>query len=93
MQAGAPNRVEVAVVMRREPVSGPMSRWQSWRWVLADVLSGDALEALELPVRCRSSPRPLNRPSRAHRIRPAIGFTRDWRSSCIPTISRAITST
>lgn len=50
MQAGAPNRVEVAVVMRREPVSGPMSRWQSWRWVLADVLSGDALEQLELPA-------------------------------------------
>lgn len=50
MQAGAPNRVEVAVVMRREPVSGPMSRWQSWRWVLADVLSGDALEQMELPA-------------------------------------------
>lgn len=28
----------VDVVMRREPVTGPMSRWQSWRWVLADVL-------------------------------------------------------
>lgn len=24
--------------MRREPVSGPMSRWQAWRWVLADVV-------------------------------------------------------
>ena len=35
-----PNRpaIEVDVVMRREPVSGPMSRWQAWRWVLADVL-------------------------------------------------------
>lgn len=30
--------IEVDVVMRREPVSGPMSRWQAWRWVLADVL-------------------------------------------------------
>ena len=28
----------VAVVMRREKVIGPMSRWQTWRWVLADVL-------------------------------------------------------
>ncbi len=28
----------VAVVMRREPVTGPMARWQTWRWVLADVL-------------------------------------------------------
>lgn len=24
--------------MRREPVVGPMARWQPWRWVLADVL-------------------------------------------------------
>lgn len=23
--------------MRREPVAGPMARWQPWRWVLADV--------------------------------------------------------
>jgi hypothetical protein len=30
--------IEVDVVMRREPVSGPMSRWQPWRWVLGDVL-------------------------------------------------------
>lgn len=30
--------LEVDVVMRREPVEGPMARWQPWRWVLADVL-------------------------------------------------------
>jgi Protein of unknown function (DUF3305) len=30
--------LQVAVVMRRERVSGPMSRWQAWRWVLADVV-------------------------------------------------------
>lgn len=30
--------IEVDVVMRREPVSGPMARWQPWRWVLADVM-------------------------------------------------------
>lgn len=30
--------IEVDVVMRREPVQGPMRRWQAWRWVLADVL-------------------------------------------------------
>ncbi len=57
MQAGAPNRVEVAVVMRREPVSGPMSRWQSWRWLLADVLTGEALESLDLPA--SAGPLPL----------------------------------
>lgn len=26
------------MVMRREPVIGPMSRWQPFRWVLADVM-------------------------------------------------------
>ena len=30
--------IEVDVVMRLEPVVGPMSRWRPWRWVLADVL-------------------------------------------------------
>ena len=30
--------ITVAVVMRRERIDGPMSRWQSWRWVLADVV-------------------------------------------------------
>lgn len=30
--------IEVDVVMRREPLSGPMARWQPWRWVLADVM-------------------------------------------------------
>lgn len=31
-------RLEVAVVMRRERIEGPMSRWQPWRWVLDQVL-------------------------------------------------------
>ena len=31
--------IEVAVVMRRERISGPASRWQPWRWVLAEVLA------------------------------------------------------
>jgi len=30
--------IDVAVVMRRERVQGAMSRWQTWRWVLADVV-------------------------------------------------------
>ena len=30
--------IAVAVVMRRERIEGPMSRWQPWRWVLADVV-------------------------------------------------------
>ncbi len=30
--------VQVAVLMRREPVQGPMARWQPWRWTLAEVV-------------------------------------------------------
>ena len=32
----------VAVVMRRERVPGSMSRWQTWRWVLAEVVEQEA---------------------------------------------------
>lgn len=35
-------KLEVAVVMRREPVQGPASRWQAERWVLSEVLLEDA---------------------------------------------------
>lgn len=31
-------QIDVAVLMRREPVQGAMARWQTWRWVLADVV-------------------------------------------------------
>ena len=31
--------IEVAVVMRRERIIGPSSRWQPWRWVLAEVVA------------------------------------------------------
>ncbi len=34
--------------MRREPVSGPMARWQAWRWVLADVMLHAAPEETAL---------------------------------------------
>lgn len=30
--------LQVAVVMRKLRISGPMSRWQPWRWELADVV-------------------------------------------------------
>jgi hypothetical protein len=30
------------VVMRKERITGPMSRWQTWRWVLAEVLANEA---------------------------------------------------
>lgn len=44
--------IEVDVVMRREPVQGPMARWQPWRWVLADVMlhSSPAETALLPPL-------------------------------------------
>ncbi len=34
--------IEVAVVMRRERVPGAASRWQAWRWVLAEVIRDQA---------------------------------------------------
>lgn len=40
--------IEVDVVMRREPVQGPMARWQAWRWVLADVMLHAAPEEAAL---------------------------------------------
>jgi Protein of unknown function (DUF3305) len=33
--------IDVAVVMRRERIEGAASRWQEWRWVLAEVIKGD----------------------------------------------------
>ena len=41
MQTERPT-LEVAVVMRRERVLGRASRWQTWRWVLAEVVKDDA---------------------------------------------------
>jgi hypothetical protein len=35
-------RLQVAVLMRRERVPGAMSRWQAWRWVVADVVPHEA---------------------------------------------------
>lgn len=44
MPSTAPStRLDVGVVMRRERVAGPMSQWQTWRWVLADVMPMDDL--------------------------------------------------
>ncbi|MEO7938257.1 MAG: DUF3305 domain-containing protein [Burkholderiaceae bacterium] len=40
MNASRPVR-HVVVIMRRQPVEGPMSRWQAWRWVLDAVLDND----------------------------------------------------
>lgn len=31
--------LEVAVIMRHERIQGPMSQWQTWRWVLDDVIA------------------------------------------------------
>lgn len=33
--------IEVAVVMRKERITGAMSRWQTWRWVLEDVVNNE----------------------------------------------------
>jgi hypothetical protein len=34
--------IDVAVIMRKERIEGGMSRWQSWRWVLDDVVPHEA---------------------------------------------------
>ncbi|MFZ9233595.1 MAG: DUF3305 domain-containing protein, partial [Hylemonella sp.] len=39
MTAVATHKFTVAVVMRKERIDGPMSRWQPTRWVLDDVLA------------------------------------------------------
>src|SRR5690606_40527557 len=36
-----PISLDVAVVMRKERITGPMSRWQEWRWVLDDVVANE----------------------------------------------------
>jgi hypothetical protein len=33
--------IEVAVVMRKERIEGAMSRWQTWRWVLVEVIADE----------------------------------------------------
>lgn len=33
--------IEVAVVMRKERINGAMSRWQTWRWVLDEVIANE----------------------------------------------------
>ena len=43
-------QIDVAVLMRREPVQGPMARWQSHRWVLDDVVLQEA--SFGQAVRC-----------------------------------------
>lgn len=33
--------IEVSVVLRRERIEGAASRWQTWRWILDEVVSGE----------------------------------------------------
>jgi hypothetical protein len=43
-------QIDVAVLMHREPVQGPMARWQTSRWVLGDVVLQEA--SFGQTVRC-----------------------------------------
>ena len=48
-------QIQVAVLMRRERVQGAMRQWQTWRWVLHDVVGHDQLpldEQAERQPRC-----------------------------------------
>ena len=40
--------LEVSVIMRREPIMGAMSRWQSHRWVLEDVVLEGEVSTVEI---------------------------------------------
>lgn len=73
-------QLDVAVLMRREPVQGPMARWQSHRWVLDDVVLQEA--SFGQTVRCLAKP-PMRR----------NGFIRAGRCSCFPMTPKAIGST
>jgi len=42
MTDALPISLDVAVVMRKERITGPMRRWQEWRWVLDDVVANEA---------------------------------------------------
>lgn len=42
MSDSLPVSLEVAVIMRKERIVGPMSRWQEWRWVLDDVVVNES---------------------------------------------------
>ncbi|MDO9065578.1 MAG: DUF3305 domain-containing protein, partial [Chloroflexota bacterium] len=33
--------LQVAVIMRKVRIAGAMSRWQTWRWELADVVMNE----------------------------------------------------
>jgi hypothetical protein len=45
LSTGRPT-LDVSVVMRLEPVAGPMARWQPWRWVVHDVVPEAAPQAV-----------------------------------------------
>src|SRR3546814_6633182 len=42
MSESPPIELDFAGVMRKERITGPMRRWQEWRWVLDDVVTNEA---------------------------------------------------
>lgn len=70
--------LDVAVVMRCEPVTGAMSRWQTSRWVLADVvpmrdLPDFAYEGQQVPISLE-----LADPSSAEAVSANAQAARHW---------------
>lgn len=70
--------IEVGVVMRREPVTGPMSRWQNWRWVLADVVTErempelSRLEPAQRPLKLEAIDSPAAQAGASHWLYPGF---------------------
>jgi hypothetical protein len=57
--------LDVSVIMRLEPVVGPMARWQPWRWVLSDVVP-------EGEPRLLSPGEPSPRPPEPEEVQPLV---------------------
>jgi hypothetical protein len=74
--------LDVGVIMRREAVPGPMSQWQAWRWLLADVVRPQdigatledwaALGTEPVPIELNDSDAPHDGPPPQHWLYPGM---------------------
>jgi hypothetical protein len=74
--------LDVGVIMRREAVPGPMSQWQAWRWLLADVVRPQdlgaspqewaALGTEPVPIELDDVDTPSDRPAPQHWLYPGM---------------------
>jgi hypothetical protein len=75
-------KLDVGVIMRREAVPGPMSQWQPWRWLLADVVRPQdlgaspqewaALGTEPVPIELNADDAPADGPAPQHWLYPGM---------------------